>query len=140
MKKVTFSQLWEALTPVVYMNSQGQAGQPGRSWSASSSVIEPPPQSLGFVRMKDWNRDAAYDEIPPAYILVHYRIDWRLMIKQTVGPRNTIEDIVLEPTSFKPRILLPQLEDLLKWKTPRLPTRSTGRYGCGSQGDWYTQR
>ncbi|KAK5444222.1 hypothetical protein LTS15_010575 [Exophiala xenobiotica] len=108
------SQLWEAPTPVLYMNSQGQ---PRWSRSVSSSVIEPPPQSLGFVQMKDWNRDAAYDGIPPAYI--HYRIDWRLMIKKTVVSRNTIEDIVLEPTSFGPRILLPQVEELLKRKTSR---------------------
>jgi hypothetical protein len=55
--------------------------------------------------MKDWDRDAAYDEIPPTCI--HYRIDWRLMINKTVVSRNTEEDIVLEPTSYGPRVLQP---------------------------------
>ena len=67
--------------------------------------------------MQDWNRNAAYDHTPPIYI--HYRIDWRLMIKKRVISRNTIDDIVLEPTSFGPYVLIPQLEELLKRKNFR---------------------
>ena len=39
------------------------------------------------------------------------------MTKKAVVSRDTIEDVVLEPTSFGPRILLPQLQELLKRKT-----------------------
>ncbi len=80
----------------------------------SASVVEPQLQSLGFVQMQGWNRDTVYDRTPPIYI--HYRIDWRLMIKKRVISRNTIDDIVLEPTSFGPYVLIPQLEELLKRK------------------------
>ena len=112
-----FSQIWEAPTPALYVGSQERS-----RWtrSVSTNAFEPQPLSLGFVQMKDWNRDAAYDETPPTCI--HYRIDWRLMINKTVVSRNTEEDIVLEPTSYGPRVLQPHLEELLKRKV--LPPRS----------------
>ena len=50
--------------------------------------------------------------------LIHYRIEWKLMINKTVVSKNTEEDIVLEPTSHGPHILLPYLEELLKRKVP----------------------
>jgi len=111
------SQIWDVPTPVMYMNSQGE---PRWSRSASGSVHEPQLQSLGFVQMADWDCDAFYDELPPRFL--HYRVDWRLMINKTVVSRNTIDDIVLEPTSYGPCILLPLLEELLKRKV--MPPRS----------------
>ena len=44
------------------------------------------------------------------------------MINKAVVSRNTIEDIVLQPTSYGPRILQPRLEELLKRKV--VPPRS----------------
>ena len=111
------SQPWNAPTPALYTDSQGQ---PRWSRSASLSILEPQTQGLGFVQMTDCNPDAAYDKEPPRYI--HYRIDWRLMINKSVASRNTIEDIVLQPTSYGPRVLLPRLEEVLKRKV--LPPRS----------------
>ncbi len=94
------SQIWDAPTPVLYMNSQGQ---PRWSRSVSTSVVESQPQSLGFVQMRDWNRDAAYDHTPPTYI--HYRINWRLMMKKTVISRNTIMNLQaprrIQPSAFR---------------------------------------
>ncbi|ETN44755.1 uncharacterized protein HMPREF1541_10425 [Cyphellophora europaea CBS 101466] len=111
------SQISSAPTPALYTDSQGQ---PRWSRSASLSVPEPQTQGLNFVRIRDWNPDAAYDEQPPRYL--HYRIDWRLMINKSIVSRNTIEDIVLQPTSYGPRVLLPRLEEVLKRKI--LPPRS----------------
>lgn len=111
------SQSWNAPTPALYTDSQGH---PRWSRAASLSIVEPPTQGLSFVRMTDWNPDAAYDEDPPRYI--HYRIEWRLMINKSIASRNTIENIVLEPTSYGPCILLPRLEEVLKRKV--LPPRS----------------
>lgn len=59
------------------IREQSRAAQ---TWSVSLNVLEPQPQSLGFMQMKDWNSNAAYDEKPPTYI--HYRIGWRLMINK----------------------------------------------------------
>jgi hypothetical protein len=71
---------------------------------------------LGFVQMRDWDCNATYDEMPPTCI--HYRIEWKLMINKTVVSKHTEEDIVLEPTSYGPHILLPCLEEVLKRKVP----------------------
>lgn len=111
------SQIWNAPTPALYTDSQGQ---PRWSRSASLSIPEPQTQGLSFVQITDWNPDAAYDEQPPRCL--HYRIDWRLMINKSIVSRNTIEDIVLQPTSYGPRVLLPRLEEVLKRKI--LPPRS----------------
>jgi hypothetical protein len=93
---------WDVPTPGLHIDSQQE-----RRWtrSVSRSVSESRPQSLGFVRMEDWDRDASYDAAPSEFI--HYRISWRLMINKIVVSRNTIEDIVLEPTSYGPRIRPP---------------------------------
>ncbi|KAG9778313.1 hypothetical protein KCU88_g4333, partial [Aureobasidium melanogenum] len=106
-------QPWDAPTPAYHKDSQGHY-----RWtrSLSTSVFKHRPQGLGFVQMKDWDCDATYDEMPPAYI--HYRVEWKLMINKTVVSKQTEEDIVLEPTSYGPQILLPCLEELLKRKVP----------------------
>lgn len=132
--------VWDAPTPALYTNSQGQ-----RRWTRSVSMnsIEPQPRSLTFVQMKDWNQDAAYDQMPPTHI--HYRLEWKLMINRSIECKNTEDGIVLEPTSYGPHILQPRLEALLKRKV--IPPRSvqavetdvevkvTGR----SQEDFVTQ-
>jgi len=107
----------DAPTPALYIDSRGQ-----QRWSRSTSrtPLEASQRSLGFVRYEDWDPDATHGNVPSTCI--QYRVDWSVKTNRTVVSRNIGEDIVLEPTSYRPLVLQPRLEELLKRKI--IPSRS----------------
>ena len=64
--------------------------------------------------MKDWSPDVAHDQLSLTY--VHYRVEWKLTINRSGECKNTEDGVVLEPTSYGPRVLQPRLEELLERK------------------------
>lgn len=110
-----------APTPVQYVDSQDR-----EQWARSVSVISQSLtiQTLAFVQLKNWSREAIPDKSNPNCI--YYDIEWIVVVEKTTPTRNTKttiskntdHDIVLEPRSYGTTVLVPELDEVLQRKFP----------------------
>jgi hypothetical protein len=74
--------------------------------------------SLQLCPDADWDPDKAYDENPPIYI--HYSIEWKIAVNnRAIMPKDTEQDLVLEPAAYWEHFLEAKLKNaLLRKKRP----------------------
>lgn len=81
---------------------------------------EPPLEQgkLRFLQWEEWDRQCSYDEIPPT--CMRYSIECSVVVKKrrdkSIIIRDTEPNVVLAPSVFWTRVLLPKLSKLLKRK------------------------
>ena len=79
---------------------------------------------MGYVRYADWDPDRAYDEDPPIYI--HYSIEWKITVNnRAITPKDTEQDLVLEPAAYWEHFLEAKLNNALLRKKRNLLSDDT---------------
>jgi hypothetical protein len=83
------------------------------------------PSGLGLCPFAEWDPHRAYDEDPPIYI--HYSIEWKIAVNnRAIMPKDTDQDLVLEPAAHWEHFLEDKLKSvLLKKKRPLVSDDTT---------------
>ena len=87
----------------------------------SSSQQNTQVNKLELCRYTDWDPDRTYDEDPPIYI--HYSIEWKIAVNnRAIMPKNTEQDLVLEPAAYWEHFLGAKLKNA--WLRKKRPLSS----------------
>jgi hypothetical protein len=75
--------------------------------------------TLPLLQLDDWDEERIYiyNEDPPSCI--HYSIEWKVTLNALVVPKDTEQDLVLNPGSHWKLFLNPKLDKILYKKYPR---------------------
>ena len=84
-KRWNYFQMLEKHLPLPARSNKGSTLQPLRS------------ERLRFLQLDEWDEHNSYDEEVPTCL--HYSIEWKVSVNNTVISRDTKQDLVLAPTS-----------------------------------------
>jgi hypothetical protein len=79
---------------------------------------------LELCQYANWSPERTYDEDPPSYI--HYSIEWKITVNnRAIMPKDTEQDLVLEPAAYWEHFLEPKLKNVLFKKNRPLTSEDT---------------
>ncbi|KAJ9658920.1 hypothetical protein H2201_007570 [Coniosporium apollinis] len=72
------------------------------------------PDRLRFLELDEWDGINSYEEEVPT--LLHYSVEWKVVVNNKVVARDTEQDVVLVPIAYWHMVLEPKLQKLLQKK------------------------